>query len=439
MDLAEIGEFGAIHLFQQLLAASSSTTALQPEIGIGDDAAVWRPAPGHAAIETTDLLIEEVHFSLRWCTWYDVGWKSMAVNVSDVAAMGAQPRAAFVSAGLSPRMTHDQTLELFRGLADCAAAYGIAILGGDTVASPQAAVVNVALYGESLDPSGDVLRRDRAKPGDAIAVSGPLGASAAYLVRQTETPSVTRASALRQTDSPPALPHPQPQRNAAANQAITPNLSEAHADLAPHPGMAEDATASLSNAHAGEAPNASAAEDAAASLGDAHTGGAPHASAAKDATASLGDAHTGGAPHASLAEDAALILRAAHLHPEPRVALGQELLRAGVRCGMDVSDGLLADLGKLCAASKVGAQLSAEDIPIAPAARQLLPDMALELALTGGEDYELLVCGPEDVLERLGLTVVGKIVQGQSVRVLDAAGVELSYASRGYDAFKKQS
>jgi thiamine-monophosphate kinase len=329
MDLAEIGEFGAIHLFQQLLAASSSTTALQPEIGIGDDAAVWRPAPGHAAIETTDLLIEEVHFSLRWCTWYDVGWKSMAVNVSDVAAMGAQPRAAFVSAGLSPRMTHDQTLELFRGLADCAAAYGIAILGGDTVASPQAAVVNVALYGESLDPSGDVLRRDRAKPGDAIAVSGPLGASAAYLLQQT--------------------------------------------NLAP------------------------------------------------------------------LAESPDDSLRAAHLHPEPRVALGQELLRAGVRCGMDVSDALLADLGKLCAASKVGAQLSAEDIPIAPAARQLLPDMALELALTGGEDYELLVCGPEDVLERLGLTVVGKIVQGQSVRVLDAAGVELSYASRGYDAFKKQS
>jgi len=310
-----MGEFGAIELFRQVLAAQTAEGSPRPEIGIGDDAAVWRPTEGRSAIETTDLLIEEVHFSLRWCSWYEVGWKAMAVNVSDVAAMGGQPRAAFVSAGLSPEMGTDQVLELYGGLADCAAEYGLAILGGDTVASPRAAVVNVALYGETLDETGEVLRRDRARPGDAVGVSGPLGASGAYLRRQEAA------------------------------------------------------------------------------------------------------------------------FRAAHLHPQPRVTLGQQLLRAGVHCAMDVSDGLLADLAKLCAASSAGARLAAERIPIAPAVRQLLPDDALELALTGGEDYELLVCGPKDVLEQLGLTVIGEIVEGSGVHVLDSTGAELDYASRGYDAF----
>jgi len=315
VDLAHIGEFGAIALFHQLLAATSSDAAPRPEIGLGDDAAVWRPTEGRAVMETTDLLIEEVHFSLRWCSWYDVGWKSMAVNVSDIAAMGGQPRAAFVSAGLSPRMSQEDVLELYRGLAECAAEYGLAILGGDTVASPQAAVVNVALYGETLDASGDVLRRDRARPGDRVAVTGPLGASAAYL-----------------------------------------------------------------------------------------------------------RCHDGA-------------FHAAHVHPQPRIDLGQQLLRAGVRCAMDVSDGLLADLGKLCAASSVGARLKAGLVPVAAAVQQLLPDEALELALTGGEDYELLACGPKDVLESQGLTIVGEIVQGSGVRVFGPTGEELLFKGAGYDAF----
>jgi thiamine-monophosphate kinase len=264
VDLAGLGEFGAIALFRELLA--SRMAPFEAEIGIGDDAAVWRPTPGHLALETTDLLIEEVHFSLRWCNWYDVGWKAMAVNVSDIAAMGGRPRAAFVSVGLSPALGREDVLALYRGLTDCAEEYEVAILGGDTVAAPRAAVVNVALYGESLDESGAVLRRDAARAGDVVAVSGPLGASAAYLLRQADE------------------------------------------------------------------------------------------------------------------------FRAAHLHPSPRVAVGQALLLAGVRCGMDISDGLLADLGKLCAASDVGATLIAVQVPVSEAVRRLLPEDALDLALTGGED-----------------------------------------------------
>jgi len=315
VELGQIGEFGAIGLFQELIAAHGKQAALQPEIGIGDDAAVWRPTTGRAAIETTDLLIEEVHFSLRHMSWYDVGWKSMAVNVSDVAAMGGQPGAAFVSAGLSPQMPLEDARELFRGVAECAAEYGVAILGGDTVAAPQAAVINVALYGETLDESGAVLRRDAARPGDAVGVSGPLGESAAYL---------------------------------------------------------------------------------------------------------------------RLQDDA---FRAAHVHPLPRVELGQQLLRAGIRCGMDVSDGLLADLAKLCSASGAAAQVQAVQVPQAPALARLLPHDALELALTGGEDYQLLACGPEDMLRQAGLAVVGSITEGSGVTVLDANGQELSFKTPGYDAF----
>jgi thiamine-monophosphate kinase len=315
--LAELGEFGAIRLFQELLEARASQGIARPIVGIGDDAAVWMPTPRRAAIQTTDLLIEDVHFSLQWCTWYDVGWKAMAVNISDIAAMGGQPRAAFVSAGLRASMGRSAVLELYRGLADCAEEYGVGVWGGDTVASPAAAVINIAMHGESLDESAAVLRRDAARPGDAVAVSGPLGAAAAFL-------------RLRMDE-----------------------------------------------------------------------------------------------------------LRAAQVHPEPKVALGQALLRSGAKCAMDISDGLLADLGKICSASAVGARLELESVPVAEAVQRLLPDTASALALTGGEDYQLLACGSEETLRAHGMIVVGVITAEPGVRVVGQAGNELSFDRAGYDAFAK--
>ena len=302
--LADLGEFGAIRLFQELLAMNSPA-GLAPEIGIGDDAAVWRPTPGRLVLETTDLLIEEVHFSLRHMSWYDVGWKAMAVNVSDVAAMGGEPKAAFVSAGLSPSMSSSDAAELYRGLAACASSFGVAVLGGDTVSAPLAAVLNVALFGEA----DSVLRRSLAAAGDAVAVSGPLGVSAAYLL-------------------------------------------------------------------------------------------------------TFDDAY-----------------REAHVHPVPRVDLGQKLVGAGIRCAMDISDGLVADLAKICEASGVGAVVQASAVPVSSG-------VALLAALTGGEDYELLACGPAPVLAGLGMTMVGSVVSGSGVRVIDASGTELALEQPGYDALK---
>jgi thiamine-monophosphate kinase len=194
-------------------------------------------------------------------------------------------------------------------------------MGGDTVTSPTAAIINVALHGESVDDSGALLTRSAARPADEIAITGPLGASAAAL-------------ALLQ---------------------------------------------------AGKAPPRQ--------------------------------------------------LSRRHVHPRPRVEEGQRLLRAGVRCGMDISDGLVADLGKLCAASGVGAEIRATDQLVDAAAKAALPDRALELALTGGEDYELLVCGPEDILREQGLILVGRVTDGEGVHVINDSGDELRIHSPGYDAF----
>ncbi len=289
--------------------------------GIGDDAAAWQPAPGHLALETTDLLIEEVHFSLRYASWYEVGWKAMAVNVSDIAAMGGQPAAAFVSLGLRATMADTDVGCLFEGLHDCASEFGALILGGDTVRSPVSTVVNVALFGQSLDASQAILRRNCARPGDAIGISGPLGASAGYL-----------------------------------------RLRE-------------------------------------------------------------------------LARPTSETLRMAHVRPQPRVATGQALLRAGARCAIDVSDGLVADLGKICEPSGVGATIWSDKLPLSSEIVACLADEALTLALRGGEDYELLACASSTVLEQAGLTVIGQIQSAPGMRIVDGTGNEVPLDSGGYDAF----
>lgn len=299
-----------------MLAAHTSQRAPQPLLGIGDDAAVWSPTPGRLALETTDLLIEDVHFSFDWCSWHDLGWKAMAVNISDIAAMGGRPRAAFVSVGLRASTKTEDARQLYEGLAACAAEYDLAILGGDTVTSPHAVVVSVALYGETMSDANEVLQRGSAQVGDAVAVSGSLGAAAAFLRTRSDEP------------------------------------------------------------------------------------------------------------------------RHAQVHPIPRVALGQDLVQAGIRCAMDISDGLLADLGKLCQASSVGAVVEMDRVPIAAAVQRLMPAAAAELALTGGEDYELLACGAEEILVGQGMSVVGKITQGSGVRVVRADGQELTFGTSGYDAFR---
>jgi thiamine-monophosphate kinase len=344
-NAGDIGEFALIERLRARLGAPSDDRLV---VGIGDDAAVWRTGGGYVMV-TTDTMVAGVHFLPGRCSWRDVGWKALAVNVSDIAAMGGAPSFALVTLALPPDTPGEAMDQLYDGLQECAGVYGVTIAGGDIVASDQFAIT-IALAAEArVDQAGNalLLRRDAARPGDLIAVTGPLGGSAGGL-------RVLRGA------SPPGP---------------------------------------LSAGGEGEARQKTLVER--------------------------------------------------HMHPWPRADAGDIAVRAGLRCGIDISDGLVQDLGHICRASHVDAEVRLDDIPLEPGLSELFPDDARVLAATGGEDYELLMVGGEGSLRiaeealrahlkmpRTGqLTVVGRItgVGTGIVRVIDAAGADVPLPVRGYE------
>ena len=146
-------------------------------VGIGDDCAVLEVTPGTRLIAKTDLLIEDVHFRRRYAEPADIGWKSLAVNVSDVASKGARPRWALVAIACPATATLDEIEAFYEGLLALAREHGVAVVGGDTSGSPGPWFVNVSLLGEATRP----VLRSTARPGDVVAVTGTLGRSAAGL------------------------------------------------------------------------------------------------------------------------------------------------------------------------------------------------------------------------------------------------------------------
>ncbi len=331
--LRDAGELG---LIERLAATLGGRPVASPDLiaGIGDDAAAWRQERA-TLVATTDMLVEGVHFDLSLTTWYDLGWKALAVNLSDIAAMGAAPSYAFVSLALRDEVTVEQVEALYAGMRALADQTGCAVAGGDTVAAPRDQVINVAVLGSvPYDQAATLLRRNQGRPGDVVAVTGVLGASAAGLY---------------------ALQHPDPLR--IVERQI-------------------------------------------------------------------------------LVED--------HLRPQPQIEAGQLIRRAGVRCAMDVSDGLLTDLEKLCAASGVGARVRAHDLPLFPLAVELYPDQALAWAAGGGEDYQLLFCAAPDAMAvaagairatGLRVTAIGRLEDEPGVRLVDEGGREVPIASHGWDHF----
>lgn len=325
MDVSELGEFALIERLTAKLGAPSSSRVI---LGIGDDAAAWRSGDS-VRLATTDTMVAGVHFRPEWDTWRDLGWKALASNVSDIAAMGGVPETALLTLAVPPHQAVETLEQLYEGLREAAGAYGVAVLGGDVVSADQLSI-SVVLLGRALtDENGEplLLRRDAARLGQSIAVTGTLGDSAAGLRLLCE--------------------------------------------------------------------------------------GAP-----------------GESP-----------LVRAHLRPQPPLAAGQAAARTGIRCGMDISDGLLRDLGHICERSGLGAVLRADALPLSEALRAVFPDDALALAATGGEDYQLLLVGEAAALEQLRagidvpLTVVGQTVADGSrrVRLLDGEGREVVLPSAGWE------
>ncbi len=179
--LDSLGEFGLIRRLREQIAPPRHAGTLT---GIGDDAAVLRPTAGQVQVITTDLLLEGVHFDLTFCPLRHLGYKAVAVNVSDVAAMNAWPTQLVVGVAVGARFTVEAIEELYAGMRLACEAYGVDLVGGDTTSSPSGhLLISVTALGEAAEKH--IVRRSGAQEHDLICVTGDLGA--AYLGLQVLT------------------------------------------------------------------------------------------------------------------------------------------------------------------------------------------------------------------------------------------------------------
>jgi thiamine-monophosphate kinase len=294
-------------------------------LGIGDDAAVLDVRPNRKLVVAMDTIVEGVHFPIGSAA-SDIGYRALAVNLSDLAAMGAEP--AWLTLSLSMPNSDERWIQQFAaGLFELAREHDVALVGGDTVQGPLVVTVQIAGWVEC----DRWLTRSGARPGDAIMISGTPGEAAGGL-----------ASLQR-------------------------NLPE---------------TSAVRN------------------------------------------------------------LRRRFLRPTPRVALGRTL-RQLATAAMDVSDGLLTDLDKLCAASNCGASIDIESIPqSADLLATFDPATCVDYALAGGDDYEIIFTVPVQSVSLLGsvepgCTQIGVITAGTDV-VCRRGGEIFNAEHRGYDHFDKE-
>ncbi len=149
------------------------------EVDVGDDAAVISPSPGRSTVVTCDTMMEGVHFLPETMSPENIGWKLLASNISDIAAMGGEPRYAFISLAVPDHWDKRGLQGIYRGLYELATQFKIMIMGGDTVRSPHSLVLTLTLLGEV--EQGEALTRSMAKPGDVVFITGSVGDAAAGL------------------------------------------------------------------------------------------------------------------------------------------------------------------------------------------------------------------------------------------------------------------
>ena len=290
--------------------------------GIGDDCAVLSVPPGHELLVTTDFTIEKVHFRRDWHRPELVGRRCLTRGLSDIAAMGGEPRAAFLSLAVPSDVPQKWVDRFLKGLLDLAEEFKVPLAGGDTAQSAGGILADIVVVGSV--PQGEAVLRSGAKAGEQVYVTGELGGSAAALARLEESKPL-------------------------------------------------------------------------------------------------------GAEYVR------------HFRPLARVAVGQWLRQQGMASAMiDVSDGLSTDLEHICQESHVGAEIEAEAIPRAQVGLGK-KRVALELALHGGDDYELLFTSaaaiPSEV-EGVRVTRIGRTTQSAGMRLIGADGKARRLAAAGWEHFK---
>ena len=177
-QIKDLGEFGVIELLNKMIVEQRSAVNNASAHGFpllvdtGDDTAAWKTTDG-TELFTTDTVVEGIHFTRHTTPWADLGWKSLASNISDVAAMGGLPTYALITLGLPPETEVEDIRELYRGMLEISNYYGVALVGGDMVRSP-VVFITVSLTG--YHPANSMLRTT-AKAGDKIGVTGLLGGS----------------------------------------------------------------------------------------------------------------------------------------------------------------------------------------------------------------------------------------------------------------------
>lgn len=171
MKLSQLGEFGLIEILKKLEHKKKGTI-----LGIGDDCAVLSFASDKYLLITTDALIERVHFKLKTISFFDLGYKALFINVSDLASMGGYPTHALVTLGVPKNTKVESVRQFYKGLNSLAKKLKIDIIGGDTIASPKEFVLSVTLLGEVKKK--ELVTRAGARPGDLIFVTGKFGGPA---------------------------------------------------------------------------------------------------------------------------------------------------------------------------------------------------------------------------------------------------------------------
>jgi len=329
MDLRQLGEFGLINRIRNWMASSPSGLIQ----GIGDDVAVVEMG-STTLLATTDILIEDIHFERSWIDPYRLGKKALAVNISDIAAMGGVPRYYLISIGLPRNLPVSFLSAFYRGLKTVGKEFGVNLIGGDTSLSKKI-VINVCLLGEGK--RGAILFRSGARAGDDLFVSGTLG-------------------------------------DAALGLRILQKKGRA------------------------------------------------------------------GAPKGLMEK---------HLSPTPRIALGQAIARRQLGTAMiDISDGLLIDTTHLPEASKVGARIWEDRLPLSRLYRKWVNPYSkdpYQIALCGGEDYELLFTAPPEMREgistlarslRVQINRIGEIRTAREGFCIVRDGKEYPPVCLGFDHFR---